>query len=114
MTWCPIRHLMRVLSLPSPAQIGDAWNLASAVVFGIHLLRTELHSRALPQNKALPIIALQVCGKIHLFDFTYTISDHVIHITIHVIVLGYSGFYFGHFQLHRQCDRWLELGIGLS
>jgi hypothetical protein len=68
---------MKFLSVPFPAQIGDAWNLASAVVFGIHLLRTELHSRALPQNKALPIIALQVCCNIHLVDFTYSISDRL-------------------------------------
>lgn len=42
------------------SQVGDAWSLLSAVVFGIHLFRTEFHSRDLSADAAFPIIALQV------------------------------------------------------
>lgn len=44
----------------APPSVGDAWSLLSAVVFGIHLFRTEFHSRDLSSDAAFPIIALQM------------------------------------------------------
>ncbi|XP_024375946.1 uncharacterized protein [Physcomitrium patens] len=44
----------------APPSIGDAWSLLSAVVFGIHIIRTEFHSRNHSTSAALPLISLQL------------------------------------------------------
>lgn len=45
----------------APPSIGDAWILVSAMFFGIHMLRTEYHSRKFGRDASMPIISLQVC-----------------------------------------------------
>jgi drug/metabolite transporter (DMT)-like permease len=44
----------------APPSVGDAWSLLSAVAFGVHLFRTEFHSRDLSSGVAFPIMALQM------------------------------------------------------
>lgn len=40
--------------------VGDAWTLCSALVFGVHMLRSEHHSKHLDRGDALPLISLQI------------------------------------------------------
>lgn len=44
----------------SPATVGDLWSLFSAVLFGVHMLRTEHYSRVLPLRKLLPLLSMQL------------------------------------------------------
>ncbi|CAK9194476.1 unnamed protein product [Sphagnum troendelagicum] len=44
----------------APPSIGDAWILVSAMFFGIHMLRTEYHSRRFGRDASMPIISLQL------------------------------------------------------
>lgn len=41
-------------------QMGDFWTILSALIFGFHMLRSEHHARHVPEDGALPLIALQV------------------------------------------------------
>lgn len=45
---------------PFMPQIGDIWSFVSAVMFGVHMLRTEHHSKTLAHEDSLPVMALQV------------------------------------------------------
>ncbi|KAI5071639.1 hypothetical protein GOP47_0013890 [Adiantum capillus-veneris] len=44
----------------SPATVGDFWSLSSAVLFGVHMLRTEHYSRAISSRKLLPMLGTQL------------------------------------------------------
>ncbi|MCO5568444.1 hypothetical protein L7F22_022143 [Adiantum nelumboides] len=44
----------------SPATLGDLWSLLSAVLFGVHMLRTEHYSRAMPSRMLLPMLGVQL------------------------------------------------------
>ena len=44
----------------APVQEGDLWTLASAILFGVHMLRSEHHSRLLPPGQGLTLMSLQV------------------------------------------------------
>ncbi|KAJ7101579.1 hypothetical protein O6H91_12G087100 [Diphasiastrum complanatum] len=44
----------------SNVSVGDLWSFVSAVFFGIHMLRTEHHSRKLPSDASMPLLSLQL------------------------------------------------------
>eukprot|EP00250_Pteridium_aquilinum_P023122 c26239_g1_i1 orf=357-1637(-) len=44
----------------SPASVGDIWTLLSAVLFGVHMLRTEHYSRAISSKESLPLLGMQL------------------------------------------------------
>ncbi|CAM6087654.1 unnamed protein product [Calypogeia fissa] len=44
----------------TPFAIGDLWSFVSAVMFGVHILRTEHHSKTLAHEDSLPVMGLQL------------------------------------------------------
>lgn len=42
----------------SPMSFGDVWGLASAVFFAVQMYRTEHHTRNLPREQSMPLMAI--------------------------------------------------------
>lgn len=58
--------------------LGDFWTMMSALLFGIHMLRSEHHARHVPEGAGLSLIALQLA----VIAFCTSLWTGVMHLTM--------------------------------